>query len=253
MSGHSKWSTIKHKKGRNDARRGKIFTKLIREITVAAREGGGDEDSNPRLRLAVFNAKAENMPSANIDRAIKKGIGELPGESYEGAVYEGYGPGGVAIFVETLTDNKNRTVSEVRHLFSKYNGSMAETGSVAWLFEQQGFIVVPKSAVDEETLMTVALDAGAEDLLEEEDAYHIYTPLQAFDQVRKALEAEGIPFDRSELIRTPQNTVPVEGKTAKQLLVLLDAMEDCDDVQQVFANFEMDDHELEKLTSEETS
>ena len=249
MSGHSKWSTIKHKKGRNDAKRGKLFTKLIREVTVAAREGGGDEASNPRLRAAVLSAKSENMPAANIERAIKKGIGELPGESYEAAIYEGYGPGGVAVFVDTLTDNKNRTVSEVRHLFNKYNGSMAENGAVAWIFEQKGLIVVPKSEADEDTLMMVALDADAEDIVEEEVEYEIYTSMQGFDPVRKALEAEGIAPDRAELTLIPQNTVPVEGKTAQQLLVLLEALEDQDDVQRVFANFEMDAQEMEALIS----
>ena len=249
MSGHSKWSTIKHKKGRNDAKRGKLFTKLIREVTVAAREGGGDEASNPRLRAAVLSAKSENMPAANIERAIKKGIGELPGESYEAAIYEGYGPGGVAVFVDALTDNKNRTVSEVRHLFNKYNGSMAENGAVAWIFEQKGLIVVPKSEADEDTLMMVALDADAEDIVEEEVEYEIYTSMQGFDQVRKALEAEGIAPGRAELTLIPQNTVPVEGKTARQLFVLLEALEDQDDVQRVFANFEMDAQEMEALIS----
>jgi len=249
MSGHSKWSTIKHKKGRKDARRGKVFTKLIREITVAAREGGGDESSNPRLRLAVLNAKAENMPATNIDRAVKKGTGDLPGESYEGAIYEGYGPGGVAIFIETLTDNKNRTVSEVRHLFTKYNGNMAESGSVAWLFEQKGLVVVPKPDVDEEQLMGIVLDAGAEDLVEEEAGYEVYVPTGAFEDVRRALEAHEIPLERSELTRVPQNTVAVEGKAAKQLLTLLEALEDHDDVQRLFANFEMDDREMEALAS----
>lgn len=249
MSGHSKWSTIKHKKGRVDAKRGKLFTKLNREITVAAREHGGDESSNPRLRLAVQNARTENMPSANIQRAIKKGTGELPGESYEAGVYEGYGPGGVAILVEVLTDNKNRTVSEIRHVFSKYNGNMAENGSVAWLFEQKGLIVVAKSEVDEETLMGVVLDAGAEDLVEEDATFEVCTAMQDFEPVRKALEMEGIGAERSELTRVPQNTVSVEGKTARQLLVLLEALEDQDDVQRVFANFEMDDRELEALVA----
>jgi YebC/PmpR family DNA-binding regulatory protein len=251
MSGHSKWANIKHKKGRADAARGKLFSKLIREITVAAREGGGEEANNPRLRSAVLGAKAENMPAINIDRAIKKGIGELPGESYEGAVYEGYGPGGVALFVEVLTDNKNRTVSEVRHLFSKYNGNMAESGAVAWIFDQKGLFAVPKTSADEETLMTAVLEAGAEDIVEEDDLYYVYSPMQDFDSVRKSLEAEGIDYERAELSRVPQNTVPVEGKTARQILSLLEVLEDHDDVQRVFANFEMDDEELAALAEEE--
>jgi len=249
MAGHSKWANIKHKKSRNDAARGKVFTKLIREITVAAREGGSEEANNPRLRTAVLNAKAENMPSANIDRALKKGSGELPGESYEGAVYEGYGPGGVALFVEVLTDNKNRTVSEVRHLFNKYHGSMAETGAVAWVFDQKGLIVVPREGVDEEALMMTALDAGAEDLVDDESVFEIYTPLQEFDLVRKALESDEYPIERAELTRIPQNTVPVEGQIAQQLLTLLEMLEDQDDVQRVYANFEMDDQEMAALTA----
>ena len=241
MAGHSKWANIKHKKGRADAARGKLFTKLIREITVSAREGGGDEASNPRLRAAVLSAKSENMPAVNIDRAIKKGIGELPGESYEGAVYEGYGPGGVALFIEVLTDNKNRTVSEVRHLLNKYNGSMAESGAVAWVFDQKGVIVVQKEGVDEESLLTAALDAGAEDIIEEDSCYEVYTPRQEFDLVRKALESESITLERAELTRVPQNTVPVEGQSARQLLKLMEMLEDQDDVQRLYANFEMDD------------
>ena len=241
MAGHSKWANIKHKKGRADAARGKLFTKLIREITVSAREGGGDEASNPRLRAAVLSAKSENMPAVNIDRAIKKGIGELPGESYEGAVYEGYGPGGVALFIEVLTDNKNRTVSEVRHLLNKYNGSMAESGAVAWVFDQKGVIVVQKEGVDEESLMPAALDAGAEDIIEEDSCYEVYTPMQEFDLVRKALESESITLERAELTRVPQNTVPVEGQSARQLLKLMEMLEDQDDVQRLYANFEMDD------------
>ena len=249
MAGHSKWANIKHRKGRQDAARGKIFTKLIREITVAAREGGGDETSNPRLRAAILGAKAENMPSANIDRAVKKGTGELGGESFEGAIYEGYGPGGVALFVETLTDNKNRTVSEVRHLFSKYNGNMAETGSVAWIFDQKGLVVVPREGVDEEELMMVALEAGAEDIMEEEMIFEVYAQLPAFEPVRKAVEEAGIPIERAELTRIPKNTVPVEGKIAQQLITLLEMLEDNDDVQKVYANFEMDDSEMAALTA----
>lgn len=249
MAGHSKWANIKHRKGRQDAARGKAFTKLIREITVAAREGGGDESNNSRLRSAVLSAKAENMPMANIERAIKKGTGEVEGESYEGAIYEGYGPGGVAMFVETLTDNRNRTVSEVRHLFSKYNGSMAESGAVAWVFEQKGLIVVPKEGVEEDDLMLVALDAGAEDIVEEESAFEVYALLPELEGVRKAIEDAGIEIERAELTRIPQNTVPVEGKIAQQLLTLMEMLEDNDDVQRVYANFEIDDEELAVLTA----
>lgn len=249
MAGHSKWANIKHRKGRQDAARGKAFTKIIREITVAAREGGGDESHNSRLRTAVSNAKSENMPMANVERAIKKGTGELEGESYESAIYEGYGPGGVAMFVETLTDNRNRTVSEVRHLFSKHNGSMAESGAVAWVFEQKGLVVVLKDGVEEEDLMLVALDAGAEDISEEETTFEIYASLPDFEAVRKAIEDAGIEIERAELTRIPQNTVPVEGKTAQQLLTLMEMLEDNDDVQRVYANFEIDEEELAALTA----
>ena len=249
MAGHSKWANIKHRKGKQDAARGKTFTKLIREITVAAREGGGDEATNPRLRSAVLAGKAVNMPAANIDRAIKKGIGDIEGESYEAAIYEGYGPGGVAMFVEALTDNKNRTVSEVRHIFNKYNGNMAESGAVAWVFEQKGLVVVPKEGVEEEDLMMIALEAGAEDISEEESTFEIYTPMSETDVVRKAVEEAGITVERAELTRIPQNSVPVEGKVAQQLLVLMEMLEDNDDVQRVYANFEINDEELAALTA----
>jgi YebC/PmpR family DNA-binding regulatory protein len=249
MAGHSKWANIKHRKGKQDAARGKTFTKLIREITVAAREGGGDESTNPRLRSAVLAGKAVNMPAANIERAIKKGIGDIDGESYEAAIYEGYGPGGVAMFVEALTDNKNRTVSEVRHIFNKYNGNMAESGAVAWVFEQKGLVVVPKEGVEEEDLMMIALEAGAEDISEEESTFEIYTPMSETDVVRKAIEEAGIPVERAELTRIPQNSVNVEGKIAQQLLVLMEMLEDNDDVQRVYANFDIDDEELAALTA----
>ena len=249
MAGHSKWANIKHQKGRADAARGKLFTRLIREITVAAREGGGDEANNPRLRAAILNAKSENMPAANIERAVKKGTGDLPGESYESAVYEGYGPGGVAIFIEVLTDNRNRAVSQVRHLLNKYNASMAESGSVAWVFDQKGLVVVSRDSVDEDTLMMAALEAGAEDIVEEDAVYEVYTPSQGFDAVQKALAARQIPIERAELTRVPQNTVPVEGTTAAQVIRLLETLESHDDVQRVYANFEMDEEQLAALTS----
>lgn len=249
MAGHSKWANIKHRKGRQDAARSKIFTKLIREITVAAREGGGDEDANPRLRAAVLNAKSENMPAATIERAVKKGSGELEGTSYETAVYEGYGPGGVALFVETLTDNRNRTVSEVRHLFSKHNGNMAETGAVGWIFDQKGVIGVSKQVTDEETLMTIVLEAGADDLVEVDEEFEVYMPLQSFDIVRKALDENDVAYSRTNLTRIPQNSVSIEGKVAEQLIRLLEALEDQDDVQNVYANFEMDGEHLAELTA----
>lgn len=248
MSGHSKWATIKRKKGKTDAARGKLFTKLIREITVAAREGGGDEKSNPRLRTAILAAKAENMPAANMERAIKKGTGELPGESYESVIYEGYGAGGVAIMIEALSDNKNRTVAEMRHLFSKYNGNLAENGSVSWMFSQKGYLTVDKS-VPEDDLMMVALEAGAEDISDEEDVWEITTALPDFDRVKKALEEAGIACTQAELIRKPQNMMKVEGKTAEQVLNLMNAFEDHDDVQKVFSNFDMDAKDLAALTA----
>jgi YebC/PmpR family DNA-binding regulatory protein len=248
MSGHSKWATIKRKKGKTDAARGKVFTKLIREITVAAREGGGDENSNPRLRTAILAAKAENMPAANMERAIKKGTGELPGESYESVIYEGYGAGGVAIMIEALSDNKNRTVAEMRHLFSKHNGNLAENGSVSWMFSQKGYLTVDKS-VPEDDLMMVALEAGAEDISDEEDVWEITTVLPDFDRVKKALEEAGIAYTQAELIRKPQNMMKVEGKTAEQVLNLMNALEDHDDVQKVFSNFDMDAKDLAALTA----
>ncbi len=248
MSGHSKWATIKRKKGKNDAARGKLFTKLIREITVAAREGGGEEGSNPRLRTAVLAAKAENMPAANIERAIKKGTGELPGESYESIIYEGYGAGGAAIMIEALSDNKNRTVAEMRHLFSKYNGNLAENGSVSWMFSQKGYITVDKS-VSEDDLMMIALEAGAEDISDEEDVWEIITALPDFERVKKAIEEGGIRYNQAELVRKPQNTLKVEGKTAEQVLNLMNALEDHDDVQKVFSNFDIEAKELAALTA----
>ena len=249
MAGHSKWANIKHRKGRADAARGKLFTRLIREITVSAREGGGDEANNPRLRAAILNAKSENMPAANIERAVRKGTGDLPGESYEGAVYEGYGPGGVALFIEVLTDNRNRTVSQVRHLLNKHNASMAESGSVAWVFDQKGLVVVARENADEETLMLAALEAGAEDIVEDEAVYEVYTSPQGFGPVQKALAAQRIPVERAELTRVPQNTVTVEGNTAERLIRLLETLEAQDDVQRVYANFEMDEEELSALVS----
>jgi YebC/PmpR family DNA-binding regulatory protein len=231
-----------------DAKRGKVFTKLIRDLTIAAR-GGGDPDANPSLRTCIAKAKDSNMPADTIKRAIQRGTGELPGVNYEEFTLEGYGPGGTGILLEIMTDNRNRTVSEVRHLFSKYNGSMAESGAVAWVFEQKGLISVPKEGVEEEEIMLVALDAGAEDIAEEENVYEVYASLPDFESVRKAVEEAGIEIERAELTRVPQNTVPVEGKTAQQLLALMEMLEDNDDVQRVYANFEIDDKELAVLTA----
>jgi len=249
MSGHSKWSTIKRKKGAVDARRGKIFSKLNKEIMVAARLGGGDPTGNPRLRAAIAAARAENMPKENIDRAIKKGTGELEGASnFEEVIYEGYGPGGVAVLVESLTDNKNRTVSEVRHLFSKYGGSMGEAGCVAWMFEKKGVIAFNKDSVAEDDLMEAALEAGAEDLQVGESEYEVITDLAGFEKVKSALEAKGFKYDMAEIQMHPKSTVRVaEEKPAQQLLKLMEMLEDHDDVQHVFANFDIPDSLLEAL------
>jgi YebC/PmpR family DNA-binding regulatory protein len=249
MSGHSKWSTIKRKKGKADAERGKIFTRLIKEITVAAREGGGDPDGNPRLRSAVLAAKASNMPATNIDRAIKKGTGELPGVSYEEIKYEGYGPGGVAVLVETLTDNKNRCVSEIRHLFTDHGGNLGEVGCVGWMFEKKGIIQVEKGKVDEEELMITVLDAGALDMGSEEGYFEIVTPFNRFEAVKQALDDKKIPYLQAELTMIPQTTVKLEGKQAEQMLKLMEGLEDHDDVQKVYANFDIDTEIMEKMSA----
>ena len=251
MSGHSKWHSIKHKKARVDAQRGRIFTKLIKEITVAARMGGGDPEANPRLRVAIAAAKAANMPAKNIDNAVKKGTGELPGVVYEDVTYEGYGPGGVAVFVEAVTDNRNRTVAEMRHIFSKYGGNLGESGSVAWNFERKGLIQVPKDQYTEDELMEIALEAGAEDMQITDNVYEIYAGFEDFHKVRNALEKRGIVMENAELTMIPQNTVKMEGKTAEQLLKLMDALDEHDDVQNVYANFDMEDSEMERLASNE--
>ncbi len=236
MSGHSKWSTIKHKKGAADAKRGKIFTKLIKEITVAARMGGGDIDANPRLRSAVQAAKTENMPKDNIERAIKKGTGELEGVNYEEISYEGYGPGGAAVLIESLTDNKNRTVAEVRHIFSKTGGNLGENGCVAWMFDLKGYLAVARDAVDEEQLMEAALEAGAEDVREEEDLFEVITAPGDFESVKEALDKAAIPISEAEVTMLPQNTTNLAGKEAEQMVRLMDMLEDCDDVQKVYTN-----------------
>ncbi len=237
MSGHSKWSTIRHKKGAQDAKRGKVFTKLIKEITVAARVGGsGDPAANPRLRQAIQAAKAENMPKDNIDRAIKKGTGELEGVNYEESIYEGYGPGGAAILIESLTDNKNRAVAEIRHIFSKNGGSMGESGCVSWMFEKKGYISVEKNGTDEELVMETAIEAGAEDVREDDDYFEIITEPGDFEAVKSAIEAEEIPFTTAEVTMIPQTYNNLEGKDAEQMLKLMEALDDCEDVQKVYTN-----------------
>ncbi len=248
MSGHSKWSTIKHKKGAADAKRGKLFSKLIKEITVAARVGGGDPDSNPRLRTVVDKARAANMPNDNITRAIKKGTGELEGATYEEAVYEGYGPGGVALFVEVLTDNRNRTVAEMRHILSKLGGNLGEAGCVAWMFSKHGILTFDKS-VGEEKLMEVALEAGAEDIKDEEDMFTVITDPSSFNAVKKACDDNGLKALEAEITMIPQNTVRLEGSDAEKMLKLMEAIEDHDDVQKVSANFDIDSKLMEELAS----
>jgi YebC/PmpR family DNA-binding regulatory protein len=246
MSGHSKWSTIKRKKTREDAKRGRIFTKLGKEITVSARLGGGDPDANTRLRQAVLNAKAFNMPSENIKRAIQKGTGELPGTDYEESIYEGYGPGGVALLVSTLTDNRNRTISEIRYLFSKHAGNLGETGCVSWMFDRKGYIVVEKSKVSEDDLMELAITAGAEDMRDDGSNYEIITSPENYEQVLKMLEDNNIEMAANEIAMLPKSTVKIEGKTAKQVLKMMEAFEEHDDVQNVWANFDIDESEIEE-------
>lgn len=241
MSGHSKWATIKRKKAALDAKKGKIFTKLIKEITIAARQGGGDPAGNPRLRLAIDNAKAENMPADNIERAIKKATGELEGVTYYELTYEGYGPAGVAMLVEVATDNKNRTVAEVRHLFSKHGGSLGETGSVAWMFERKGVITIPKQDKSEDDILAIVLDAGADDLQTEEDFYEITTSVENFEPVRKALQENNLKVDNASLQWIAKNTIEVKGEDAEKVMKLIEALEDSDDVQNVYSNADIDE------------
>lgn len=249
MSGHSKWSSIKHKKGAADAKRGKIFTKLVKEIIVAAKEGGGDQEMNPRLRLAVSTAKGANMPNSNIERAIKRGTGELEGVNYEHLIYEGYGQNGVAIIVETLTDNKQRTVADVRHIFSKYGGNLAENGSVSYMFEKKGMIVIPEDDLDEDEVMMASLDAGAEDFIVEEGDYIIYTAYVDLHSVLKKMEEANYNIEKAEITRVPQNTINAD-EVAEKLLKLIDHLEDCDDVQKVYANFKISDIVFERLSED---
>jgi len=249
MSGHSKWSTIKRKKGAIDAKRGKIFTRLIKEITVAARAGGGDPEGNPRLRTAVATAKTENMPKDNIARAIKKGTGEIAGEIYDEIMYEGYGPGGVAVLVECMTDNRNRTVADVRHFFAKSNGNLGESGCVSWMFEKKGLILIDKKNTTEEKLMDLALEAGAEDVVEEETEFQVHTSPEDFDAVRAALEESGLSFLDASVSMIPKNTIEVtDEKNAKALLKLMENLEEHEDVQNIYSNFDIDDALMEQLS-----
>lgn len=248
MSGHSKWAHIKHKKAKMDLRRGKTFSKIIREITVAAKIGGGKIDANPRLRSAIEAAKAVNMPQENIERAIKKGTGELPGTTYEEMEYEGYGPGGVALIVKVLTDNKNRTLSEIKHIFSKYGGSLGSAGSVTWQFKSKGVIFVPKENYTEDTILAAALEAGAEDVISDKTAYQITTSPQDFEKVKEGLKASGVEFDHAELTRLPQSNVPLNEHQAERVLKLYETLEDQEDVQTVYANFDITEEVMERVS-----
>ncbi|MCM8818005.1 MAG: YebC/PmpR family DNA-binding transcriptional regulator [Candidatus Omnitrophica bacterium] len=248
MSGHSKWHSIKHKKMAMDARKGKIFTKIIREMMIAAKMGGPNPDTNPRLRMAIEKAKSVNMPNENIQRAIRRGTGEEGGVSYEQVTYEGFGPGGVAIFVEVLTDNKNRSASEIRSIFSRHNGNLGGAGSVSWIFERKGLISVKKEGVDEDKLMGIVLDSGAEDMRTEKDTYDVITNVENFESVKEALEKNNIPIENASITYIPKNTVKLEGKDAEQLLKLLDELEESEDVQNVYANFDISDELLEKIS-----
>jgi len=247
MSGHSKWATIKHKKGALDAKRGKIFTRLIKEISIAAKNGGGDPDSNPRLRTAILAAKAENMPADNIKRAIQRGTGELPGATYEEFLLEGYGPGGVALLLDINTDNRNRTVSEIRHVFQKNGGNMAEAGAVSWMFHKKGDIVVPKSAAKEDDLMAVVLDAGAEDLRDDGDTWEVLSDPSAYEAVLEAVKKAGIEPASASVAMIPQNYIKLEGQAANTMIRLMEALEEHDDVQNVHSNFDIDQKLLEEV------
>jgi YebC/PmpR family DNA-binding regulatory protein len=245
MSGHSKWHTIKHKKGAADAKRGRVFTRIIKELTVAARAGGGDPDTNPRLRTIVAEAKQVNMPAENIKRAIRRGTGEEPGVQYEEVTYEGYGPGGVALIIETMTDNKNRTVGEIRHLLTKYGGDLGQSNSVSWMFEKKGYIVIEKAKAAEDTLMAAALDAGADDLRDDGDTWEVISAPEAFPAIKDAVEKLGIESVSAQVAMLPKNYVSLEGKAAQSMLKLLDLIEDHDDVQHVWSNMDVDEKEFE--------
>jgi YebC/PmpR family DNA-binding regulatory protein len=245
MSGHSKWHSIKHKKGAADAKRGKIFTRIIKELTIAARAGGGDADSNPRLRTIIAEAKANNMPADNIKRAIRRGTGEEPGVSYEEAIYEGYGPGGAAVMIDVLTDNKNRTVGELRHMLTKHAGNLGETNSVAWMFQKKGYFVIEKGKADEEALLAAVLEAGADDMRDDDDNWEVLTPPDVFPQVQEAIKGLGVEPAAAEVAMLPQNYVKLEGKTAQQMVKLMDALDDHDDVRHVWSNFDIAEKEIE--------
>ncbi|MFH0958059.1 MAG: YebC/PmpR family DNA-binding transcriptional regulator [Pseudomonadota bacterium] len=250
MSGHNKWSTIKHKKGAADAKRGKVFSKLIKELTIAARMGGGDADGNPRLRTALNAARNANMPKENIERAIKRGTGEIEGVNYEEIIYEGYGPGGVAVMVEALTDNKNRTVAEIRHIFDKYNGNLGETGCVNWMFQKKGMIVISAEGLTEDEVMELALENGAQDVAVEEDSFEISVDPSDFESVRKAVEDRGWKIDDAEITMVPQNTLKLDGKKAEQMLKMMDTLDDHDDLERVYANFDISEEEMMNLSAQ---
>jgi len=245
MSGHSKWHTIKHKKGAADAKRGRVFTRIIKELTVAARAGGGDPDMNPRLRTIVAEAKQSNMPAENIKRAIRRGTGEEPGVQYDEITYEGYGPGGVALIIEAMTDNKNRTVGEIRHMLTKYGGDLGQSNSVAWMFEKKGYIVIEKAKATEDTLLSAALDAGADDLRDDGDNWEVVSAPETFPAVKEAVEKLGIQAESAQVAMLPKNYVTLEGRAAQSMLKLLDLLEDHDDVQHVWSNMDVDEKELE--------
>ena len=247
MSGHSKWATIKHKKGAADAKRGRVFTRIIKELTVAARNGGGDPNMNPRLRTVIADAKAENMPADNIKRAIQRGTGELPGVIYEECTYEGYGPNGVAVIVEVATDNKNRTVSELRRVFSKNGGNLGENGCVAWMFSKHGYITLPKAKASEDDLMAVALEAGADDLKDEGEDWAVVTPPESLEAVKEAMKKAGFDPAHAEVTMIPQNSVKIEGKTVGTMVRMIEELEDHDDVQKVHSNFDADEKDLQAV------
>ena len=249
MSGHSKWASIKHKKAALDAKRGKVFTRLIREIQIAAREGGGDPDGNPRLRTAITTAKSQSMPQDNIKRAVLRGSGQMEGESFEEVSFEGYGPAGVAVIVDVVTDNRNRTVSEIRHHFAKHGGNLGENGCVSWIFDKRSLIVIPKSSTTEESLMDLVLATGADDIRDEGDNWAIVSPVEAHHDVLQGIESAGLPLESAEVPQIPQNSVKVEGKQAAAVLRMIEALEEQDDTQNVYANFDIDDDELEKLAN----
>lgn len=247
MSGHSKWATIKHKKAATDAKRGRMFTKLIREISIAAREGGADPGSNPRLRTAILSAKNENMPNENIERAILRGSGQMEGEQYEEVNFEGYGPGGVGMIIQVVTSNRNRVVSDLRHLMSRHGGNMAETGAVGWMFSRKGQIMVPKEQANEDKMLSIVLDAGAEDLRDDGSTWEVLAPPEAFEAVRGALDQAGIKPDSAEVAWVPQNYVKLTGSQAQQMIRLVESLEEHDDVQHVFANFDIDETEMQSV------